>query len=557
MKFNPRYLLVVMALLPIGLFYWLVVGMSVNVPYQDDFDALLEPVWRLQSQPFSLADFWREMYTQDDERRIVMVRLAAFSLNEWTGELNMRHMIVLGASTLLVVVLVIGGWGKSSGVPLEGILPVVWMIFTIQFFEAVFWGMIPLQHVAVFVWTFLCIWLLTRGSRATFAGALIAGALAVFSDVSGNFVLPVGAVVLALQQRWKPLLAWGALMGALTGYYFAGLEVPEYRPGFTDSLADPFNMLKVLFSLFGLWADPGPTFPMDFRQGWVLILGLATLGLAGYLIISRGIRLIRTGQRPDRNEVFVWAGLLFIGIVLGVLAVGRASEGVASVFNPRYRHMYAFWMVFCYLLLWCSYPGKMRERTVVRGVWVVVFVLGVNAYYQYWGPLDRFRKVLLTDGYEWYHNRALPSSPIYLAMQERVDTLYEAVYAAGIYSGEQYPFAGLPGAPVTGAAVVEVRDFPDAIEVFIPDFERASGKDDGAYVILRSEEEVHVLPAYQQQRPVYRLAGGGGSIYYPGAKTDALVKAFLKSPVLTIEIGVIDGPRQYRLQTGQQIRLQR
>jgi hypothetical protein len=46
-----------------------------------------------------------------------------------------------------------------------------------------------------------------------------------------------------------------------------------------------------------------------------------------------------------------------------------------------------------------------------------------------------------------------------------------------------------------------------------------------------------------------------GEYYYPGATSEIISKAYLKSPSLSIEIGVKDGLESYRLLTNQQVNL--
>lgn len=529
--------------------------MSVNVPFQDDFDGLLEPVLYLKEHAVGLADLWRLVFAQDDERRIVVDRLIAAGIFKTTGQLNLRWMVIGGALNLLLLPWVIFQWFKNNRIAPVLFIPIVWVVFNVQFYEAVFWAMIPFQHLAVFVWAVLTMWLLSRQSNATMTGALVGAVFTVFADVSGNFILLPGLLVLLAQHRWKAAGVWTVLVGALVLYYFHGLEMPEYRPKTADNLADPVKLLVVWLALFGIWADPGPTFPLLLREGVALVLGLASLALVVVLLVRVVRSLLRERKPLSRDEAFLWGAVCFIAIILTILAAGRAAEGLESIFKPRYRHMYVFWLVFVYLLTIHYRPTWFTSRNVKVSVAVAAVLFGINAWAAYWGGLDRYRKTFLADAYQWYHNRALPSSPIYLALRKRVDDIYEAVYRHGIYQPENYAFASLPDAPVKGTAEIEMAVAHGGLDLTVKNIKRKTGKDDGAYVIFRgSKGETHILPAHNAQRPVHRLLLDR-SYYYPDAQIERYVTEFFQSDLYEVEVGVIEGKNQYRLLTGKQLRL--
>lgn len=555
---NRHFLPAVFCAIPVIIFFAAVFTMSVNVPFQDDFDGLLEPVLLLQTGQHTWGEFWNVIYAQDDERRIVVDRLIAWGIFKLTGVLNLKAMIIAGAFNLLVLAFVLYRWFRDTGTSWLLFLPVPWLLFNVQFYETVFWAMIPFQHLAVFVWAILTIWLLSRDSVASFGAALITAVLTIYADVSGNFILPAGALVLVARQNWRLLAVWLVVTGIVVWYYFSGLVIPEYRPKFSDNFSQPLLLVTVMTTLLGIWSDPGPTFPMILREGVSLIMGAAFLIFTLTVLFKTVVTLLENKKPLDKNDAFLWGAVCFTGIVLAVLASGRASEGLESIFKPRYRHMYVIWLIFVYLLAVRYYPRWFGPRIVKTGLLAGSVLFCINAYIMYWGGLDRYRKTFLADAYQWYHNRSLPSSPIYMALRKRVDDIYEGVYREEIYVPEKYPFAGLPGAPVKGETEIELNRHGngiESIEVVIKKTERTMGKNDGAYVIFRAADgETHILPAYQTQRPLHRLLIDR-SYYYPEARTDHYLAGYFKAAEFDIEVGVIQGKNQYRLLTGKQLRL--
>lgn len=552
---NKYFFPAVFCAIPVIIFFAAVFTMSVNVPFQDDFDGLLEPVLLLQTGQHSWGEFWNIIYTQDDERRVVVDRLIAYGIFKLTGQLNLKAMVIGGAFNLLVLLVVLYQWFKDTRTSWLFFLPIPWLLFNVQFYETVFWAMIPFQHLAVFIWAILTIWLLTRGSPASFAAAVLSAVLTIYADVSGNFILPAGALVLAARQNWRFLAIWLIIIGMVVWYYFSGLVIPEYRPKFSDNFSNPLLLVSVLTALFGIWADPGPTFPMILREGAALVAGIASLAFTLTVLVTTAGTLLKHKKPLDKNDAFLWGTICFTGIVLAVLASGRASEGLESVFKPRYRHMYVIWLVFIYLLAIRYYPRWFGSRLVKAGLLAGSVLFCLNAYIMYWGGLDRYRKTFLADAYQWYYNRSLPSSPIYLALRERVDEIYEGVYREKIYVPEKYPFASLPAAPVRGEAEIDLVRHEGSIEVTVKNTGRTMGKNDGAYVIFRAADgETHILPAYHTQRPLHRLLIDR-SYYYPEARIDHYLNGYFRGTEFDIEVGVIEGENQYRLLTGKQLRL--
>mgnify|MGYP006932267679 CR=1 FL=1 len=556
MAFSNRcFFPAVFCAIPVIIFFAAVFTMSVNVPFQDDFDGLLEPVLLLQKGQHTWGEFWNVIYTQDDERRVVVDRLVAYGIFRLTGHLDLKAMVIGGALNLLVLLVVLYRWFKDTRTSWLFFLPIPWLLFNVQFYETVFWAMIPFQHLAVFVWAILTIWLLTRDSPAAFAAAVFSAVLTIYADVSGNFILPAGALVLAARQNWRFLAIWTILIGIVVWYYFSGLVIPEYRPKFSDNFSNPLLLVSVLTALFGIWADPGPTFPMVLREGIALVTGIASLAFTLIVLVRTAGALLKHKKPLDKNDAFLWGAICFTGIVLAVLASGRASEGLESIFKPRYRHMYVILLIFMYLLAVRYYPGWFRSGVVKAGLLAGSVLFCLNAYVMYWGGLDRYRKTFLADAYKWYYNRSLPSSPIYLALRERVDEIYEGVYREKIYVPEKYPFAALPVAPLKGDAEIDVVRHEGSVEVTVKNTARTMGKNDGAYVIFRGAGgETHILPAYHSQRPLHRLLIDR-SYYYPEARTDHYLNGYFRGAEFDIEVGIIEGENQYRLLTGKQLRL--
>lgn len=549
-----RTILVVLILFPIGLFYVVVDHMAFNAPYQDDFDALLEPTLEIRrGEGNTFSDFWNIIYRQDDERRHVINRLTSVVIDKTTGSLNFRYQTIIGALTLLVLAGMLAHYFYKGGTPLIYFVPVLYLIFNIQYFDAVFDALNPLQHVAVFVWSFTSLWLICLRTRLGLVLSIVLGILAIFSDVSGNFLLVPAVALLVVQKRWTALLFWVVFVGGVSFYYFYNLEVPGYRPSLTDNLSKPGSLISIALALPGMWLEPGMRFPFGVRAAVSIGAGIVTLLFLVWKVVPLAQRAIKNEKSLTNQEFFLLAALLFMGTIFGALTLGRAAYGLESNFKTRYQHMYIFWLVLLYLLYLVSFP-KHRQSTKSLVICLFLsFLFFAKAYVQNWNELDYFRKTVLTDNYEWKNNRIIPSTPIYQTPEigKMVDDIYEGAYETGVYKGPDAQWLDqLADAKVNGKAKADIMDDGGYfIVVSAPELERSFGKNDGIYVILRSADKTHIFPTKNKNRPLHRILLSG-KYYYPGITSDNILKSYLNSSSFDLEFGVVDGKKMYRLETG-------
>ena len=546
----------VLILLPVILFFVTVNYMVVNVPFQDDFDGLLEPTVALAKGNHTLGEVWKILSTQDDERRIVMNRVVSFSVFKVFGELDLRKHILAGTSTLLIFMALLIGWFRRQKLSLFYLVPIPFVLFNIQFFDAVFWANIPVQQIGVFVWAFTSLYFLNGSKWQHLATSIFFAIISLYSDVTGFLLLPAGLILLILRKEWRAVAIWLGVFGLAVTYYFYGLEVPAYRPSFASNLVHPVNLVGMYIAMHGLWLDPGPGVSFNLRVVIALVAGVTLVVWVFRTFIVMALNVWSNKKQLSRNETFVWGGILFLSATFLIFVLGRASEGFGAIFITRYHLLYLLWVVFCYLLVLCnknSFLVNNYVRPVLIG-WSMIYCL--TAYIVYWGDLDYFRKVLLTDAYEWKNNRAIPSTPIYQTPRIRkvVDDIYENAYNSGIYKGPGYQYADLFDAEIKGQIKVDVTNDPGSLVVNVPDLQRSFGKDDGIYIILNSDTERHIFPTRHGRRAIHRMLLSG-QYYYPGATSEVISKAYLKSKILNIQIGVKEGNKSYRLNTDSQVSL--
>lgn len=531
--------LLALCLVPIGIFFYVFFRYSGNLPFQDDFDGLLEPVIRF-ARPghFSPGGFFNLLWTQDDERRIVLDRLVAIGQYVISGELNFQVQMFIGLLTLPGMLWVLYRVVRQEELPALLVVSFALLLFHIQYYEAIFWGMIPLQHIAVYFFALITSYLLVRPK--TFLLAVVTAILGIFSDVSGNFYLPVGLMLLVFQRRWRDAGVWTGIIGILVFLYFHQLEVPAYRPKLGENLKHPILVLTNFFAFSGLAFDFN-----GILSGTARLIPVLTLGVASWVLLTiRGWQLGRSalvGPVSSVSRLTVWGGIFHMAITMAAFAVGRAMEGVDAVLISRYKHVGFLWFILMTLLL--IIPIRHRIRPVhYAGYAAGGLLICCFSYLQYLPPVDYYYKERYTDMYEWQHNRAIPSSPIYVSLRAPLDSICNEAIRNGVYRlPDPYPFEGphvpgLPGMPVLTEASGAFITFRNG------SYLRTTGRDDGAYIVLKSAHQQHILPTRQSRYSLKSWLASAGSAYYaPGFETALALVYLLEKEVYTIEILHISG----------------
>ena len=550
------WLLLFAAIAPVLLLYVIVWQQAVNVPLQDDYDALFEPVMALSHGPNSLAQVWKVYATQDDERRIIVDRFVAHMQYLATGQINFRTQILIGSLVLLVVLAVFMAWFRRSRLPWIWAVPIPFVLFNIQYYDALLWPMIPLQHIGVYVWGLLAIWWLSRDTEGLFWLAVLAAVVSLFSDVTGVLVLPLGALLLVATKRWRRLGVWLIIVGSLVAFYMHGLVVPGYRPSLSDNLQHPFTIIQLWLSMQGLWADVLPHARLSGRVVLTMAMGLVAIGIWGSSLWGSVRAYFTEEQRPSGQDLFLYGGLLMLLGTFTLFAVGRAVEGVDAAFISRYRVLYLLWFVLLYLLVLTRLTKKFLSNPVAGwGFLGLSLLFCMNTYFQYWNDVKLFRHTLLADLYGWRYNRVLPSSPIYLNYRPAIDTLYENGMKRSIFHYENPDYDALRTAPVVGQAEVLVNQSPEFISITIP---LQPGGDtaatpDGVFVLLRTKTgAVHIFPT---KATTYSPLTALRRQRYTTSPYEAIsiLRKYLHSSAYAVEVGVWRGNKKVRYQTPQVI----
>jgi hypothetical protein len=312
-----------------------------NIVYWDEFDTALAFVLRLHDG-VGAADFFRDLFSVNNEHRMVTSRFM-FAVGYWlTGTVNFAVLSAIGnASLVALCILLVAGAGTPARRLRLG-LPLAFLLFQLEHYENFFWSGSSIDHFQVLLLAGGAVTGLARGTRGGLVVGTLCALLAGFTLAHGMLVWPLGAAILASRRRWRDLAVWLVAGTAAIGLFVSG---------FRSNQAHHFAALSVqgLASIGHYWLSLLGAVPVLGHAKLAPWSGAALLGLLGWLAARGAFR---------REPVALPLALFAVGS-LALIAVGRAEES-GGVLHSRYLVLGALaWALAIFMVLerW-SHPRR-------------------------------------------------------------------------------------------------------------------------------------------------------------------------------------------------------
>ena len=358
--------------LPILLLFLALGALAVNVPYWDDYGAIV----RYLGWPF--GERMQHLFDFHNEHRIVTVRLFLEAMVAITGKVNFKACMIFGTLQLLVILGCFAWFHlKHCGGWLGWLLLAAasWHLFSMLNFDNAFWALTALENFGVLVWAFLAIILFQQRTKMLFfctslvcallATLTSAQGLAVFGALCAMSLVPTDAD--RVSASWKGLfrkvlesvrqpsalfrVVVVSLISALIGaFYFRGFQAG----GAALTAAQTTVSDKVLYVLAFL-GNLIPIYPVALVCGFAVATAIAFI-------------TFRFPRMPARlHPVF-----FFMVYLVGVAVAGVAFRGS----DPRAALSFRYYVITACLfisvtMLLVELIGR-RSLTVRMGVPLLV-----------------------------------------------------------------------------------------------------------------------------------------------------------------------------------------
>lgn len=378
--------LLIGATLYVAWYFYYVAHYSVDIPYLDDYDAILD--YLLKFREATGGEKLRSIFLPHNEHIISMTRLVSWVDYGLTGQINIAALVLLGNGLLLLPLgLLYRTFAASHRYPAYYFLLVVLIFLNPQYSVTSLWAMALWSNIWVLVPVAFSAWLLTSPRRWYWAIPL--AMVATFSNGNGLMIWPIGLLILLLERR--PFLQWtiwGGL-GVITcgSYFYLMRQQPSEGLFLLSNLPLlPFNVLAFLGSYAALIGGKA-------GQIIAIIVGAGVITMAW--ITTK--KYLKTHEQTD---LLLLSLLAFV--TLTALAVGlfRAEKGMSIVIGGRYRQYSSLAVAVALLMAFRHLPFHLPRWGRVS-IWGLVGLVTVLSFY---------RDIGLRKTTEWrtivdYHNR--------------------------------------------------------------------------------------------------------------------------------------------------------
>ena len=192
----------VVVLIPAVLFFVAISLITSNVPFWDDYDAIMRYVCH------PTMERMMHLFNLHNQHRIVTIRLFLEGMVALTGKVDFKVCMLCGSGQLLIVFICfsffyIRQFGKILG--LIFVSSCSWLLFSLHNFANAFWALTAIQNFGVIMWAFLAITFFHFMSRrGCCISAWGCAAIAVFTSAQGLAVLVVFSFMLLLAPHDAP-----------------------------------------------------------------------------------------------------------------------------------------------------------------------------------------------------------------------------------------------------------------------------------------------------------------------------------------------------------------
>ena len=330
--------LIIIIILPIIFFYVILLSNCVNIPHDDDFPSLLLFITTF-AKSHGIFNKITLLITQQYSSYKLIFENAIASLYYFIfGKINFIFLQVIGDLFVLLIlyylILLNLKLVDNKIKLLSSLIPIVYLLFQLQYHETLNWAMAGLQNIPVIAFSFFAIYFLLKHSYRFFLISNLFFVLAVFSSGNGLLLFPIGILIILQQKNINKFIIWLVVSIGLICLYFFDYHFKN----------DGFQMRYLLYNInlpFAL-SFMGAAFT-NYSDGYKVSF------FAGVLILSTFLFMFR--KRSDHTDPEIFYSFLFIIFTAVAVSSTRGKYGLAASLWSRYAIYSDLAIIFCYLFL--------------------------------------------------------------------------------------------------------------------------------------------------------------------------------------------------------------
>ena len=338
MELLRKKIVVIMFLLPVCLYFVFVGILTSNIPYLDDYPAILGFI-TAYLKTGSHGERIQLIFAQHNDHRIVFQRLIVLAQYYLCGSINFKYLIFLGNLSIVGILIILWKSVNTTSERLFHMLPVVCLLFSFRYYQASLWAMVTLSGLWVITFSLASLWLLSLDGIRYFLGSCFFALLAMYTQGNGKLVLLSGFILLLIKKNYKQLFLWIGFSSALC---LSSLLFKFTYSGYSNVLTvlkSPMNNIVSVFSFLGLFAG-------DLRLSVFL----------GIIVVFGFIHCCCKKYYQQNLTLF----MIYFHLVVTAAAVGYARP--VMHFTARY----AIYSVLALIVIYLAYSEMYSSRIVTK-----------------------------------------------------------------------------------------------------------------------------------------------------------------------------------------------
>ena len=331
---------------PAIVFYSILLRTAIDIPFQDDYEALLDFLNQMAELKSTAAKSAYFFGAQFNEYKLFFGHGLAWLQCVLFGRSDVRVLCALGNGFVLLLAILL--WTmflpnhKNLADRIVFFIPISWLLFQLQYVETLNWAMPALATLPVLVFSFGSFYLLMRPSRLSFCGALLCLVLAIASFGNGFLIVPVGTLILAVDRRYVRILGWIGISAACAAIYAYRYEMPVPHAHIHHSLFSTLTRPLYVIAFMGSSA----AIPIGGLNHRFVVLSSIVLGL---LICAFFIAIASRGY-IRRNPLNSYCILFIVLTAIGVAGL-RSDLGIAHSLDSRYKIYSNLLLIFVWFVI--------------------------------------------------------------------------------------------------------------------------------------------------------------------------------------------------------------